>query len=539
MLRSLPLLALLAATHAYAGWEEVRSGPFQVWFDGHEREARRLLVRLEQIRYMMGVWLGKSEPVTLWPIHVILLNEKNAKPLPVTLGRSTWLAALPYNAEPSPAWQADIVRKLLESNARLMPPHWESGLISFLSTLTADGPKLTLGTPPPTPERTLDWARFQYLATNPEYQSRFRVLMNNLQQGADEQVAYRNSLGATKAEIEKIVTTYFQAGNFPPATIAGRAMSEKDFYVRPLEPNTVAASLADLSGNPSRIAAGSLEAMEFQGLKGDATALQQAVANGSKSARVHLAHGRHLKDPKQKLDAYVQAAKLNPIWAEPYVEMANLEKTPARAAFYLKQAAPLDARNSALWQRLAKIQSEANEFNDAAKSWFAAELSAPTAKEKEAVRQARLQFEEERAEKEAAEKKRIADERQRELDRLREEAMNRVREAEAKANKGGTPVSGEVVPWWDEKQEMKKLSGTLDKVDCLKPAARLWIAAHGAKPVALLIPDPTKVVILSQNGEASFGCGVQKPARQVTVEYVPRPNAKLATSGDITRIEFR
>ena len=82
----------------------------------------------------------------------------------------------------------EVAKMLLESNARRMPAEWENGLEDFLSTIESQGPKITLGTPPETKGR--DWARVHYLATNPEYGSRFRVLLNNLQQGAIEEVAF-------------------------------------------------------------------------------------------------------------------------------------------------------------------------------------------------------------------------------------------------------------------------------------------------------------------------------------------------------------
>ena len=78
-------------------------------------------------------------------------------------------------------------------------------------------------------QRTLEWARVHYLATNPEYTTRFRVLMNNLQQGADEDVGYRNAIGKLKAELEKEVAAYHAAGQFTSVEVSGRALSERDF----------------------------------------------------------------------------------------------------------------------------------------------------------------------------------------------------------------------------------------------------------------------------------------------------------------------
>jgi hypothetical protein len=60
----------------------------------------------------------------------------------------------------------------------------------------------------------------------------------------------------------------------------------------------------------------------------------------------------------------------------------------------------------------------------------------------------------------------------------------------------------------------------------------------GRSTTRLLVPDPTQVAI-SGGGERSFGCGVQKPARKVTVEFTPRADAAQGTSGDVVTIEFQ
>jgi hypothetical protein len=537
----LPLLLMLLSPLAAAEeWEEVRSGPFEVWTNSSEKDARQLLVRLEQVRHVLGTMLGKQDPVSLWPIRVLHLKTKT--PAPWTMGRDAWVSVLPQGTPPPPAWQREVVRMMLESTARRMPKYWEDGILSFLSTLDAVGPKVTLGTPPPAAERTIDWARIHFFVTNPEYAGRFRVLMSNLQNGGEEEVGYKNSFSQTKPELEKMVKAYFDAGQLAATTLAGRALSERDFYTKPLETERATAALADATGNPKLSPAGTLEAAEALGLKEHSLDwLKQAVTGGSKSARVHLEYGKALTDPKAKQEAFVEAAKKNPKWAQPYVELANMESTPERVAFYLKTATGLSPRDGALWQRLAKVQLDAKQFSDASKSWFSAELAAATPQEKAAVHEARRAFEEERLNREAAEKKRIADERQRELDRLRTDALNQVRAAEAKANRSLTPLEpgAKVEEWWDDKTPSSKITGVLQRVDCLGSAARVWIAPPGAKPVPLYIKDSGQVVIMTTSGEASFGCGVQKPARQATVEYKARVDSKQATQGDVVVIEFR
>jgi hypothetical protein len=545
------LAILLLASFPLPGaeqWEECRSGPFEVWTNGSDRDARQFLVRLEQVRYMLGKLLGNEDPASLWPLHVLAMKGKQVSATQWVLGREAWVSIVPAGTAPSRQWMRQVARMLLESNARRMPRYWEDGLEDLLSTLEAQGPKITLGLPPPPAERTLDWARVQFLATNPDYVVRFRVLLNNMQQGADEDVAYRNSLGLSKADLEAQIRKYFSAGQFPPTTLSGRPIVEKDFVMHPLEDSRVNAAMADATRNPKLSPAGSMESAEALGLEaarqGDRAKaldwLKQAVAAGSKSAQVYLAYGKLADGFKTKQDAFVEAAKKNPRWAEPYIELANLEKTPERQAFYLKTAAKLNPRDGDLWLRLARAQLEAKQFTDASKSWFAAEMAAPTPEERATVREDRRKFEVEIADREAAERKRIADEKQRELERLKEQALNEVKAAEAKANQSLKPLdSGQKVEqWWDDKTPSARISGQLQKVDCLGKSARIWILPAGGKLLSLWIPDPGQIVVIG-NGEASLGCGPQRPARNCTVDYKPRKDAKQGTLGDVAVIEFR
>src|SRR5262249_55327079 len=80
-----------------------------------------------------------------------------------------------------------------------------------------------------------------------------------------------------------------------------------------------------------------------------------------------------------------------------------------------------------------------------------------------------------------------------------------------------------------------RVEGTLQQLDCLGEAARLRIAV-AEKQVALLIQDPSAVVIKSSIAEAGhydFQCGPQKPVN-ISVEYVI-----VGTEGLVRSIEFR
>lgn len=544
------MLILLAALFAHsealhADWQQCRSGPFEIWTDGFERQARQLLVRLEQLRHVFGTWTAKDDPISVWPIRVLLVKDKRAVP-GWKLGRESWLGVLPAGAAPPPHWQREIARFLLESNLRRMPQAWEEGLLDLASTVQADGPKVTVGAPPPQPTR--NWARVQFFATSPEYATRLRVLINNLQQGAGEETAYKNAFSAPPSQLEAEIDNYYRAGKFTPVTFSGRPLNERDFYLRPLDEGPVMAALVDAGLQSAPLPAGSLEAAEALGLAAAASGnksqalewLRQACASSSKSARVWLAYGHLLDNPDHQRQAFVEAAKRNPRWAQPYIELANLESNPERQAFYLKTAAALDFRNSELWQRLGKAQLEARQFSEASKSWFAAELAAPDETAREAIRQARRRFEEDRAEREAAERRRVAEQKRREIEQLKEKALAEIRAAEARANANLQPLdpNRKVEAWWEDPQPSKKLQGLLSRVDCQGGAARLWIQAPEGARVALLIPNSGQVVHLG-NSQGELPCGLLKPPRQVAVEYKPRTDSKYATAGDVVLIEFR
>jgi hypothetical protein len=77
----------------------------------------------------------------------------------------------------------------------------------------------------------------------------------------------------------------------------------------------------------------------------------------------------------------------------------------------------------------------------------------------------------------------------------------------------------------------------LERVDCLKGPARLALRTADGKLVQVLIADPGKVMFTG-GGDITLGCGPQKPPRRLKIEYVAKPDAKLATIGEAALIEF-
>jgi hypothetical protein len=252
------------------------------------------------------------------------------------------------------------------------------------------------------------------------------------------------------------------------------------------------------------------------------------VEVGNASARALVAAGK-----------FEEATKKNPRWAEPYMRLAAQESTPERRVVYLKAATRVAPRNSDAWRSLAEAYTEAKQFAEAARSWGAAERAAASDAERAALHKSRLDGEEQRLERQAAERRRIADEQAREMERLRNEALASVREAENRANRDLKPLEPgqKVEQWWDGPRPQGKVSGTLVRVDCIAGRVRLIVQTAEGKQVALLLRSPKDIVVTG--GEASFACGIARPPRQVTIEYHPKPDPKLKTEGEAAFIELR
>ena len=151
------------------------------------------------------------------------------------------------------------------------------------------------------------------------------------------------------------------------------------------------------------------------------------------------------------------------------------------------------------------------------------------------MRRARVDVERQRLDFEDAEKKRIAEENERELRKLKDAEIAKLRALEARVNQGAPATRGEKVEhWWTGPVPSGKAQGMLTQVDCLGKQARLVIQSDG-KITKLIVRDASQIAIVGAKQEA-LGCGRQKP-RKISVEYFPKNDARLATIGDVATIE--
>ena len=569
-----PVLMLVAALQTQAAWIEMRHGPFVVYTDAGAEPARVALNDLEQFRYAVGEAAGKPEPALPWSVTVVVRKAGKGAAEPfIGFSRDGWILLWPAGGQPSPKVFRDFARIIIDANVpRPMPPGFEAGLASLYSTLQVQGQRLTLGGPPPAAERSIEWATLHRLAIVEESASRAHVFFSNLANGAEEEIAWRNAYGppaerSWTPKMHAAAAAYLQAGQFGTRSMMGRLVPEREFHEIPALPSRIRLLAGDLAlgrgAPPAEVRAAYEAALNEKpspaGHEGRALALlaekrtddarQELMAATSAEgagARAYYELARLEKDPAKKLKLLEQAVKLNMQWADPYIELAHLEPGPIRRAFHLKRAATLRPRDPQIWLELAQAQFDARQFADAEKSMRMALGAAPDPAAQAELTRRFEEFEQAKSDAEAAARKKERDEEKADLDRVRNEALERIRQAEQAANQKAGPVEGaaagrKVENWWDG-PPTKSLSVTLKQVDCLGRRARL-IADNAGQPLRVLIPDAGNILVLGPDGnpaavKARLTCGAQRPPRRVKIEYTPRPDAAAGTSGDAVSLQF-
>ncbi len=511
---------------------------------------------LEQFREALRVITGKQEMRLVWPIRVVVFKKQAAAGTSFALGRDARMDAVSESGAFSRASLKALARILLYENTNRMPQPVEDGLIELLSTLEVDGAHITVGAPVPETERSYGWALMQLVTVDPNYSGRSRVMISNLEQSGDWDAACRNAFEKTAAQIRDQAEAYHKGGSFPTGSISGRALSlTRDFKMEPIDAdaaklaltdlafaaNTPGASYLNLHGAPEAEGLGLIALKEHK--NGEALRMfQSAIESKSENPRAWLEAGRLEADPVKARTDLKKAAELNPRWAEPYFRLAEIEKDNLeQRAIQLKKAASLELRNIDYWQALAKTLVAAKNYPEAQKAWAGAERAAGTDEERARIHQVRLQVEQERRDFEVAERKRIADEKEQDVQRVKAQNDAAVHAAEEDARKRLNP-EGAAVPkdavWMDELKGNTSVEGVFERLDCIGRQARMVVKTSGGKSVQFLIRDPSRIV-LAGGGEKSIGCGAQSGSRRVRVEYIAKPDAKLRTTGEVTSIEFR
>src|SRR5271166_4387411 len=210
-----------------------------------DRAIRDKLAYLEQFQEAFAVIVGKKDLHLLWPLRVVVM--KGAQESQIALGRDSYIISAPESGVFSTAFRKQLARMLLEANTNRMPESVENGLIALFSTLDVEGTHVTLGIAVPPSERNRDWARMHLLSVTPDYAGRTRVFINNMEQGGDFDLAYRNAFQKSGAEIEKQLDSYLQSNAFGTALVNAKALNpNRDIKPVEVEGDGGKIALADL-----------------------------------------------------------------------------------------------------------------------------------------------------------------------------------------------------------------------------------------------------------------------------------------------------
>lgn len=525
-------------------WTQLNIGPFYVATDGDVNAARDVLTQLEQLRWVLGGLLESKDLPSLWPIHVLLTNSEKTNPNGFVWQNGAYIFVLPHNA-PIPLDQ--ISGLLIDANTPRLPAEVESGLRQLCSTLQAKGSRVSWGGPPRHPD--LAFARMQLFATKFEYTLSFHIFLTALKGNTGLSAAERNAFGKDPQVLEKEAADRLAAGNWQAVSVSGRPLDPKrDFGEHPLEDAVAAVYLADFGSSPEAAetayknaieAGGTARPLGYEGLARLAALehqnpkefLDQAIKTGSKSPPIFLNAADGLEEAEAS-PLLKKAIQLNPLWAEPIFAEAQLSADPAQKLKFLKEATRLAPRQTNYWVELAQVQTSQGDATAAQGSWLRAEDSTATETERTQIHQQRLDSEQERLD--AAE---AASRREREAvhladERAQQNEADRIRAAEDKANKSLDSASvadkpGEVVPW-NQLVPQKKLQGSLLRVDCLGSNARITVKDRTGANIQLLLQHAT---------DSGVTCGVQQPARRITLTYSAESDDRFHTSGNVVDMQ--
>lgn len=538
----LPLLLFCSAALLPA-WHEVRMGPFVVLSEAGANSAREAAVHLEQFRHALGQAIGRDELTCRWPVTVVI-RRRSAESWPVSFTRDGYIAAWPERGAPGADWFEALARLLLDDNLNArMPEGYEEALAAAFSTLQVDGVRLTFGSPPAEAARTLAWALIHQSITTPATQIRLRVLLSNLANGAEEGPAFRNSFQEDKAALEAKARAYLAAGEYGTTSLNAKPIDVRRITVRDAMPSRVRLLPGDLALARGDFAAA--RAAYEVGLKdrpapalheglglalaglGEDAAAREALGEAVKAdveqpgARGLVALARLTPDPAEARALVERAAAVKPDWPEPYLLAAGQEPGPVRQAYFLAKAAELRPRDIALWERLALAQMEAQQFDDATKSWAAALRASPNQAGRDRLVAARRAADQKRIDQLEEEKRRRAAEEKAELDRLKAETEARIRAAEERANRsaGEYKPPAKIEEWWDG-PETKAFDGMLERVDCARGGARLHVRPEKGPVAQFNVADVKKLAVIGA-GEATLTCGPQNPPKRVRVNFLP------------------
>jgi tetratricopeptide (TPR) repeat protein len=554
------MAALLAASltgTAFAAdqWIRAKLGPFEAISDDGRTAAVQSLSQFEQFRFALGSAMGVQDLRLDPPLRILVF--KDAKEMAaqgcegIRMGRDHLMACAVGSGQLPAAMVRELTRRLLETNFTGIPAATEQSLETFFSTVQSNAVHVTWGAPPPASERTRDWALLHFLITQPETAGRAHIYLHNLATGMDANGAIR-SLGEDVAKFNADLDRYIAAGVFQAVQAPNRPLNpDRDFITGVLTADDFQLARADLLGPDaeaiyvSLLKAGKHPAEANEGLgflalrAGDedkaAQYFAEAYKGGSRNVVALTTYGRTEKHYDVATEVLQKALEIDPKYAPAHWELGDKYDDPGQRLGEWKLALSLDPHNVDWWVTYARLNEGQKHWAEAGRAWMAAAEATTDPAKRETYLKARGAIEQQRLDDDAAEKKREADAKAAEIERLKAAARKEIADAEVRANSQNTKKNDNapVVDWWDDANS-SSLNGTLTRVDCVGKQLKLQVKEAGGAVRVMLITDPNGIDV--KGGEMQFGCGAQKP-RSVVVRY--KPSKAAGVFGEVTGIEYK
>ncbi|HWE49676.1 MAG TPA: hypothetical protein VG273_07805, partial [Bryobacteraceae bacterium] len=526
------------------------------------KPATQALGQFEQFSNALGTLLGKPDLRLDPPLRIIVFKNQQelqaqcggpASSAGLRTGRDRLMACTTAEGQLPAGLLKELTHTLLENNFPAMSGEIENGLRTFFSTVQSNGVHVTWGAPPPASERTREWALLHLIITQPDYSAKAKIFLHNLAAGMEKSAASRNAFAEDGPKFEAEVDRYYAAGVFNTAVAPSRALNpDRDFSTSALTSDEGELMHADLLTPASEalylslLKSGKHIAEDNEGLAvlamraGDtskaASYIGAAREAGTKNFVALTAYASLDKDSAEATDILKEALTIDPKYALAHWVFGEKVREADRRMAEWKQAVALAPRNSEWAAKYAQLCLDEKQYAEAGRAWMAAAQAAPDAATREHYLSLRSQIESQRLDAEEAQRREDAAVKANEIEELKTKARKDLAALEARAN--NRPLSADpvrpTVDWYDTDSEAK-LTGMLVRVNCTGKQLRLEVKDDHGKTEAILISDPTQLVV--QGGDGKLSCGAQKPVR-VTVAYRKPKDAKGGVIGEATGIEF-
>lgn len=568
MLRACALYLLLA-TPLIAKWFRAESGHHVVLSEAGERQARDLLGRLQTAHKVFGLLFpsGRHQPLPVVAYQLSTPHFRAVRPDTTAAGfyqggpdrDSIVLEA----GRPPRILFHEYTHLALHHTTGPLPRWLEEGLAEYYSTVEVSGSRIRAGSPIPEHLANLamhqwmsavelsqvgragrghetapllfyaqSWALVHMLRTHQSWRGAFPQLLTALASGEPQGQAFQRLYGRGLSDALIDLKAYLGTNSLAVLNVpAPDLMAAAPTNVGPLPEGEGEREYARLSlqaGHKSTDDAlfrklSSLrtpttrdrETLALLALaRGDRTAalaeFRTVIAMPEASAVSFFEYAMLLREDAKSPDERKQAERLleraverNPQYAEAHFLLATFAANAnrhAEAIEHLEKAVTVLPRQSLFWHAMS-ISYHA--LNLVEKSLWAAQRALDAAETAEQTEMAR--------------------------------AALRLTQTPASA----APASSVIVPdSWRNREGDARVSGVLERIDCIGKQARLHLRVNG-KPAAFWIEDPGAVLLKNQSSITfEFRCGVQKPI-PVEVEYTRQIEADRLTSGIVRGLEFR